>query len=138
MSGSIPAISSNPLGYAGLDPYVNPPLITANRAPTTNDVQLAGTQWLDKSQNPKVIYETTGAGVWNVEVGNGGVTVAMSGTPGSVTVSDAAVKTSSVILFSRKTTGGTPGQVSISAQSAGSFTLLSTGNETSTFNYLVV
>jgi hypothetical protein len=41
-------------------------------------------------------------------------------------------------LFSRKTTGGTPGQVSITAQSAGSFTLTSTGNETSTFNYLII
>lgn len=67
-----------------------------------------------------------------------GTTAAMSGTPGSVSVTSSAVTTSSIILFSRKTTGGTPGNVAISAQSAGSFTLLSTGNETSTFNYLII
>jgi len=67
-----------------------------------------------------------------------GVTAAMSGTPGAVTVTSSAVTTSSVILFSRKTTGGTPGQVSITAQSAGAFTLTSTGNETSTFNYVII
>jgi hypothetical protein len=67
-----------------------------------------------------------------------GVSGAMSGSPGAVTVTSSAVTTSSVILFSRKTIGGTAGQVSISAQSAGSFTLTSTGNETSTFNYLII
>jgi len=67
-----------------------------------------------------------------------GTTAAMSGSPGAVTVSSTAVTTSSIILFSRNVTGGTPGQVSITAQSAGSFTLTSTGNETSTFNYLII
>jgi hypothetical protein len=67
-----------------------------------------------------------------------GVTAAMSGTPGAVTVMSTAVTTSSVISYSRATTGGTPGQVSITAQSTGSFTLTSTGNETSTFNYLII
>lgn len=67
-----------------------------------------------------------------------GTTASMTGTPGTVTVTSTAVTLLSIILFSRATTGGTPGQVSISAQSAGSFTLLSTGNETSTFNYLII
>ena len=67
-----------------------------------------------------------------------GVTGNMSGTPGSITVNSTAVTASSIILFSRAATGGTPGNVSISAQSSGSFTLLSTGNETSTFNYLII
>jgi hypothetical protein len=67
-----------------------------------------------------------------------GTTAAMTGSPGTVTVTSTAVTTSSVILFARDTVGGTAGQVSISAQSAGSFTLLSTGNETSTFNYLII
>ena len=67
-----------------------------------------------------------------------GVTAAMSGTPGTISVSTTACTTSSVILYSRATVGGTPGNVSISAQSNGSFTLLSTGNETSTFNYLII
>lgn len=67
-----------------------------------------------------------------------GVSAAMSGSPGVVTVTTSAVTTASVILYSRKTTGGTPGEVSITAQPAGSFTLTSTGNETSTFNYLII
>jgi hypothetical protein len=70
--------------------------------------------------------------------GTSGITGNMSGSPGAVTVSNSAVTTSSVIVYSRNVTGGTPGQVSITAQSAGSFTLTSTGNETSTFNYVVV
>jgi hypothetical protein len=70
--------------------------------------------------------------------GSVGVTAAMSGSPGSISVASTAITTSSVILFSRATTGGTPGNVSISAQSTGNFTLLSTGNETSTFNYLII
>lgn len=67
-----------------------------------------------------------------------GVTSAMSGSPGAVSVTTSACTTSSIILFSRATTGGTPGNVSITAQSNGSFTLTSTGNETSTFNYLII
>jgi hypothetical protein len=64
-----------------------------------------------------------------------GVTGNMSGTPGSIVVNDSNVLSTSKILYSRKTAGGTLGEVSISAQSNGSFTLLSTGNETSNFNY---
>lgn len=67
-----------------------------------------------------------------------GVSAAMSGNPGAVTVTSSAVTSSSIILYSRATTGGTPGQVSITAQAGGSFTLTSTGNETSTFNYLII
>jgi type II secretory pathway pseudopilin PulG len=62
----------------------------------------------------------------------------MSGTPGVIAVSTTACTASSVILFSRATTGGTPGQVSITAQSTSGFTLTSTGNETSTFNWLII
>lgn len=67
-----------------------------------------------------------------------GVTSAMSGTPGTVSVSSSAVTTSSQILFSRATAGGTLGNVSISSQTTGNFTLLSDQNETSTFNYLII
>ena len=66
-----------------------------------------------------------------------GLSGAMSGTPGVVTVSSPYIKVSSVILYSRNVAAGTLGNVSITAQSAGSFTLTSTANETSTFNYVV-
>ena len=66
-----------------------------------------------------------------------GNTSAMSGSPGQVVVLDANVTSSSRIIYSRNVAGGTLGQVSISAQSTGSFTLRSTTNETSTFYYAV-
>ncbi len=67
-----------------------------------------------------------------------GLSSAMSGSPGAVTVATTACTASSIILYSRATTGGTPGQVSITAQSTSGFTLTSTGNETSTFNWLII
>ncbi len=67
-----------------------------------------------------------------------GVTVAMSGSPGSVTVNSTAIDGLSFIQYCRATGGGTLGNVSISAQSSGSFTLTSDANETSTFNYLIL
>jgi hypothetical protein len=71
----------------------------------------------------------------NASAGTSGV---MSGTPGAVTVATTASSTTALIFFSRKTTGGTPGQVSITAQDGTGFTLTSTGNETSTFNWWII
>lgn len=104
------------------------------------------------SGNRNIVLNPTGTGVVTV---NGSIsttkllipaganasantTAAMSGSPGAVTVTNSSVTASSIIIFSRKTTGGTPGQVSITAQSSGSFTLTSTSAETSTFNYEVI
>ncbi len=70
--------------------------------------------------------------------GSVGVTGMMTGTPGAISVASTAITAASVILYSRATTGGTPGEVSITAQSSGNFTLTSTGNETSTFNYVII
>lgn len=58
---------------------------------------------------------------------------------GVVTVTSTAVTASSQIIYSRDTLGGTAGQVAISAQAAGSFTLTSSSTlETSTFDYLII
>lgn len=67
-----------------------------------------------------------------------GVSGNMSGTPGAVTVATTACSSTAIVFFSRKTTGGTPGQVSITAQDGTGFTLTSTGNETSTFNWWII
>lgn len=67
-----------------------------------------------------------------------GTSSAMSGTPGAVTVSTTASSATAKIFYSRATTGGTPGQVSITAQDGTGFTLTSTGNETSTFNWWII
>lgn len=87
---------------------------------------------LNTAGNKLVIHATTAA---NDSVGT---TAAMTGTPGAITTATTACTTASKIIYARATTGGTPGEVSITAQSAGSFTLTSTGNETSTFNYLII
>jgi hypothetical protein len=66
-----------------------------------------------------------------------GTTVAM--TAGAVTTASTAVTTASLIQYSRRVLGGTAGNVSITAQSAGSFTLTSSsGTDTSTYNYEII
>lgn len=67
-----------------------------------------------------------------------GTSAAMSGTPGAVTVATTASSATAKIFYSRATTGGTPGQVSITAQDGTGFTLTSTANETSTFNWWII
>lgn len=67
-----------------------------------------------------------------------GTSSAMSGTPGAVTVATTACSATAKVFYSRKTTGGTPGQVSITAQDGTGFTLTSTANETSTFNWWII
>lgn len=71
----------------------------------------------------------------NASVGTSGV---MSGTPGAVTVATTACSATAKVFFCRNVTGGTPGQVSITAQDGTGFTLTSTGNETSTFNWWII
>lgn len=67
-----------------------------------------------------------------------GVSSAMSGTPGSVVVATTACSATAKVFYARATAGGTLGNVSISAQNGTGFTLLSTGNETSTFNWWII
>jgi len=67
-----------------------------------------------------------------------GTSSAMSGTPGAVTVATTACSATALVFYSRATTGGTPGEVSITAQDGTGFTLTSTGNETSTFNWWII
>ena len=67
-----------------------------------------------------------------------GTSSAMSGTPGAVTVATTACSATAKVFYSRATTGGTPGEVSITAQDGTGFTLTSTANETSTFNWWII
>jgi trimeric autotransporter adhesin len=71
----------------------------------------------------------------NASVGTSG---AMSGTPGAVTVATTASSATAKIFYARATAGGTLGNVSITAQDGTGFTLTSTGNETSTFNWWII
>jgi len=54
----------------GVDDFVYPQFIMSNRAPTTQDIYNPGTRIQDNSVNPPIIYETTGAGIWNTEGAN--------------------------------------------------------------------
>ena len=66
-----------------------------------------------------------------------GATGRMSG--GGVTVTNSAITTSSVIIFSRNFAFGTLGEINIFSQSAGSVTFSSSNvADTSTLNYLVL
>lgn len=78
------------------------------------------------------IIIATGA---NASVGTSGV---MSGSPGAVTVATTACSATAKVFYCRATTGGTPGDVSITAQDGTGFTLTSTGDETSTFNWWII
>lgn len=71
----------------------------------------------------------------NASAGTSGM---MSGTPGAVTVATTASSSTCLIFYCRNVTGGTPGHVSITAQDGTGFTLTSTGNETSTFNWWII
>ena len=70
---------------------------------------------------------------------NASVGTSAAMTAGAVTVATTASSATALIYFSRATTGGTPGDVSITAQDGTGFTLTSTSNtETSTFNYWII
>lgn len=57
---------------------------------------------------------------------------------GTVTVTNPYVTTNSTIIISRKTSSGTLGYLSISTQSSGSFTIISSSaTDTSVVNYLI-
>lgn len=71
----------------------------------------------------------------NASAGTSGV---MAGTPGAVTVATTACSATAKVFYCRNITGGTTGQVSITAQDGTGFTLTSTGNETSTFNWWII
>jgi hypothetical protein len=71
----------------------------------------------------------------NASAGTSGV---MSGTPGAVTVATTACSATAKVFYARATAGGTLGNVSITAQDGTGFTLTSTGNETSTFNWWII
>lgn len=86
-----------------------------------------------------LIVATAGKGL-NIKSGANskiGTTAAM--VAGVIATSTTAITANSIVLFSRKTTGGTTGDVSYTIVAGTSFTLTSTSNtETSTFDYMIV
>lgn len=70
---------------------------------------------------------------------NASVGTSAAMTAGAVTVATTACSATAHIQYSRKTLGGTAGNVSITAQDGTGFTLTSSsGSETSTFNWWII
>lgn len=89
--------------------------------------------------NGNLVLGTAGNKLSIATGSNASVGVSAAMTTGAVTVATTACDASSIILYSRATTGGTVGQVSITAQSGTGFTLTSSsGTETSTFNWQII
>lgn len=116
---------------------------TGNTAVTgslTATTTLTATLGAITATNGNVVLATAGNKIVIATGANAsvGTSDAMSGTPGAVTVATTACSATAKIFYSRATTGGTPGNVSITAQDGTGFTLTSTGNETSTFNWWII
>lgn len=108
-----------------VDGFVYPQfLFDPMRAPTSNDIFPAGTRWMDNSVDPKVIYQTTGAGVWHSESGD---INAVNGTTNQITASTAA----EVVTLSIPATFIAPGSIaSTTTVTAGTGLVATTGGVT--------
>lgn len=123
-TGADPAFTSSP-SFAGSVTAATTVTATLGNITATN-----GNLVMSTAGNKVVV--PTGA---NASAGTSGV---MAGTPGSVTVATTASSATAKVFYARATAGGTLGNVSISAQDGTGFTLLSTGNESSTFNWWII
>lgn len=125
-------------GSTGADPaFTGSPSVSGSLTAATTITATLGNI---TATNGNVVLNTAGnklviATGTNASVGTSGV---MSGTPGAVTVATTASSATAKIFYARATAGGTLGNVSITAQDGTGFTLTSTGNETSTFNWWII
>ena len=89
--------------------------------------------------NGNVVLGTAGNKIVIATGSNASVGTSAAMTAGVVTVATTACSATAKVFYSRATTGGTPGNVSITAQDGTGFTLTSTSNtETSTFNWWII
>ena len=134
------AVSSIGTGGTGAVNIGNATGNTAVTGSLTASTTLTATAGAITATNGNLVMGTAGNKIIvptgsNASAGTSGV---MSGTPGAVTVATTACSATAKVFYSRATTGGTMGNVSITAQDGTGFTLTSTGNETSTFNWWII
>lgn len=91
------------------------------------------------ASNGNLSLDTAGNKVIIATGSNASVGTSAAMTAGVVTVATTASSSTALIFYSRKVTGGTAGNVSITAQDGTGFTLTSTSaTETSTFNWWII
>lgn len=98
----------------------------------------AGSQWYATVAGAVTVGTTAPAFYPRMQKG---VTSALAGTPGTITVTGLWIHTGGQFLYSRKVTGGTLGHLSIAVTAGagdGQVVITSTGNETSTIGYAAV
>lgn len=90
-------------------------------------------------QGGSVDVTTAGKGLKVAEGSNAkqGLTAALAGTPGTLVVANTSITANSRVMLTRATPGGTLGHISVTVIASTSFTILSTANETSTFNFQI-
>lgn len=115
--------SQNPLSYLNNQPLKQPDMIVADRAPTTNDVQPAGTRWQHLNGSTNSIYESEGAGVWNVggapaasETEAGIVELATDAETQALTATDKAVTPGNLGALNASTTQEGIGEIATDAE----------------------
>ena len=95
------------------------------KAPTTSDIKFPGTRVQDNTQTPPVVYETTGAGLWNIVPGTGVSSV--TGTANEITASP----TTGAVVLSIPSTFVAPGSIAATSTVTGGTGLVATtGNLT--------
>lgn len=136
ITGADPSFTATPSGLTSLSAGT----LTAGTNITSTAGTITATLGNIIATNGNVELNTAGNKIIIATGANAsvGTSAAMSGTPGAVTVATTASSATAKIFYSRATTGGTPGEVSITAQDGTGFTLTSTANETSTFNWWII
>ena len=118
--------SFDPLSYLNNQPTKYPMMIIADRAPTVNDQFSAGTRWQHLNGSTNVIYESEGAGVWNVggapaasETEAGLMEYATDAETLALTATDKAVRPSNLGALDATTTQRGIGEIATDAEAQG-------------------
>lgn len=115
-----------------------PAAITAPGSLTTTTT-LTATLGDITATDGNLVLDTAGNKIIIADGADASVGTSAAMTAGAVTVATTASSATALIFYSRATTGGTTGDVSITAQDGTGFTLTSTSNtETSTFNWWII
>lgn len=134
---SVPSVSSNPLGYMGIDQYTNPPTLpVATRAPGSNDKYPINTTWPYNNSGTVTLYVSLGEGNWQV----GDNPYATTTSPGVVQLATNAETVTGTNATHAVTPANVtarlaaPGAIGGTTPAAGTFTSVtaSTGNITAT------